>query len=205
MTEQIKAHENYDTLFLRESFKSFISQTDEFKNYDFDGAGLKEIIRILSYSDQNSAPGVSKISSLELLHQVDLIIWSHVMEHVAEPYEELEKLLKHSKYIYVEVPYGVPKPSKSRRSVFLQYISLLISLNPTTYSRFTRPSAGRVSSRAFIKQSEHMSFYTEQTFEVIGELLGVLTQTTVATSPTPDGAEAKILRVFYSRSTIFGT
>jgi hypothetical protein len=55
MTEQIKIHENYDTLFLRESFKSFISQTDEFKNYDFDGAGLKEIIRILSYSDQNSA------------------------------------------------------------------------------------------------------------------------------------------------------
>lgn len=55
MTEQIKTHSNYDTQFLIESFKSFISQTDEFKNYDFDGSGLKEIIRILSYSDQNGA------------------------------------------------------------------------------------------------------------------------------------------------------
>lgn len=55
MTDQIKTHSNYDTQFLIESFKSFIGQTEEFKNYDFDGSGLKEIIRILSYSDQNGA------------------------------------------------------------------------------------------------------------------------------------------------------
>jgi tetraacyldisaccharide 4'-kinase len=46
----------------------------------------------------------------------DLIILSHVLEHVANPIATLKELFSYSNTIYIEVPYGVPKISKKRNS-----------------------------------------------------------------------------------------
>ena len=154
---------------------------------------------VLDYSSQSSAPEVSKISSLENIGKVDLIIWSHVMEHVAQPFEELSKLLEHATYVYAEVPFGVPSPSPSRKSLLLQIVGLAISLNSNVYSRFSRPSAGRVSSKLFIRQSEHLSFFEESTFGIIARTHGVRVSSEIATSPSPDGSEARVIRAIFSQ------
>lgn len=52
MTQSIQS---YDTDFLRESFISFIQQKEEFKNFNFDGSALKELVRLLAYDSQQSA------------------------------------------------------------------------------------------------------------------------------------------------------
>ena len=121
------------------------------------------------------------------------------MEHVAQPFEELSKLLEHATYVYAEVPFGVPSPSPSRKSLLLQIVGLAISLNSNVYSRFSRPSAGRVSSKLFIRQSEHLSFFEESTFGIIARTQGVRVSSEIATSPSPDGSEARVIRAIFSQ------
>jgi hypothetical protein len=144
--------------------------------------------------------GVNKIQKLEEVAKIDLIIWSHVMEHVAQPYDELKKLLEHSRYVYVEVPFGVPKSTAMRRSFIFQIIGLLISLSSTLYAKFSSPAAGRVSARSLIKESEHLSFYDEDTFPIIAKKLGAHLNYKVDTSPTPEGSEAHVIRALFQPS-----
>ena len=83
---------------------------------------------LLDLSNRTLVSGVQRISSLKELESVDLIIYAHVLEHVTFPARELETFLSMARYVYVEVPYGVPILSRQRKSKLFFVISLLLSL-----------------------------------------------------------------------------
>lgn len=68
---------------------------------------------------------VGTIKELEKLKEKpDLVIYSHVLEHILNPYEELSELRKHLKetsLLYIEVP-GVKNLIKSYNQDFLRYL-----------------------------------------------------------------------------------
>ena len=68
---------------------------------------------------------VGTVNELEKLNEKpDLVIYSHVLEHILNPYEELTELRKHlkeSSLVYIEVP-GVKNLIKSYNQDFLRYL-----------------------------------------------------------------------------------
>jgi len=69
-----------------------------------DFATLKYVV---DPSGKNAAAGVTCISEMKDLPDVDLIIYAHVLEHVADPVAEIKALMSKVNQIYVEVPFGV--------------------------------------------------------------------------------------------------
>ena len=70
MTQSIQS---YDTDFLRESFISFIQQKEEFKNFNFDGSALKELVRLLAYDSQQSALQANFLANELNLDSADIL------------------------------------------------------------------------------------------------------------------------------------
>lgn len=69
---------------------------------------------------------IGSIEKLKGKNKPDVVILSHVLEHISNPVEELKKLrgyLKEDSIVYIEVP-GIKNLEKSYRRNFLRYLQL---------------------------------------------------------------------------------
>ena len=155
---------------------------------------------VLDVSEYDSLPGIEKISNLSEIEKPDLVILSHVLEHVSDPVGMLEDLLEHSKVLYIEVPFGCPQPDRQKESNTKFLVTLLSSFNPRLWSGKTQASTGRKSANRTLVQAEHINFFTNETFYAIARYLSASIICVDSSVPTPDGMEAKVIQCLISRN-----
>ncbi len=161
----------------------YIPQIGQLKNF------------VIESSSKELMPGVQRIFNLDNIHRPDLIICSHVLEHVSKPLELIESFLSKTKSLYLEVPFGVPIISRKRKSSILFFRKQLKTISPKYWQRDTEPMAGRKSKNTVLTQSEHINFFTEETFREIAKRLKLKINLQVSTIITPDKAEAQVIQV----------
>ncbi len=128
-------------------------------------------------------------------------ICTHVIEHVAEPFEFLRSLVDELGSVYFEVPNGVPRLTAERKSFVRFMSSLLASLSPRQWALLTSPSAGREKPAAILRQSEHLSFFLAGHFDSFCKRAGLSARVGERQIPTPDGKEMGVICVYVSRLT----
>ena len=159
--------------------------------------GVNKIV--LDISDKETLPGISRIEEFSELPNADLIIYAHVLEHVAEPFNELKKLFSKSKNIYVEVPFGVPIINKHRKKILNFIYHLISSTNKSLWRRNALPSTGRaVPAKKMLTQSEHLTFFTEESMQVLADRLGGTVIIEKKSISTPDFSTGVVLQCLYS-------
>jgi len=155
---------------------------------------------VLEMSEHPLERDVSRIDEIGASDYFDLIIYAHVAEHVANPIFEIRRLIKHSSMVYVEVPNGLPKTSIIRRSYLLNVFYRLLSLNPILWKFFAAPAAGRRPVGNILRQSEHINFFTKESFEYISDLCNVTVTIQKTIMPTPDGSTFEVLQVLLTKN-----
>jgi len=151
---------------------------------------------VLEKSNRLLAQDVVRIEKLDEIENVDLVIYAHILEHVNDPLKEIRDLLNISKYIYIEIPYGVPAPSKFRKSSLFQLLVLGVSCFPKLWSKLSMPAAGRLGSSLILRQSEHLNFFTVKSIQTLANTLNLKSQIKVCEIPTPDRNTARVIQVF---------
>ena len=153
---------------------------------------------VVDPSNRELAHGVKRLNSLEDIEKCDLILYSHVLEHVSFPLEEVINLLRKCKALYIEVPFGKPKINLARRLGIFVPLILILSKFPKVYSKFTAPNAGRLNNRnLWLNQSEHINFFEENSFRFIAEINNKNLECIVSEIPTPDGKKAKVIQALF--------
>jgi hypothetical protein len=153
---------------------------------------------VVDPSNRELAHGVKRLNSLEDIEKCDLILYSHVLEHVSFPLQDIVNLLRKCKALYIEVPFGIPKINLARRLGIFVPLILILSKFPKLYSKFTAPNAGRLSNRnLWLNQSEHINFFEENSFRFIAEINNKNLECIVSEIPTPDGKKAKVIQVLF--------
>jgi hypothetical protein len=152
-------------------------------------------------SDKELVPGVMRVRGLDGIEEVDLIIYAHTLEHVANPIEEVRKLLEKSRYVYIEVPFGLPEINKLRQNRFRFLRHFYSSFSPKRWELQAAPSSGRnVKSDRMLSQSEHLTFFSEKSMEVLANELGkksiIIEKGTIQ---TPDYQTAAVLQCLLTR------
>ncbi len=160
----------------------------------------QEISYVLDVSNNDTMPGIRRIANLNEVVNPDLVILSHVLEHVSNPLSMLENLLEQSKVLYVEVPFGCPQPDRQKESNTKFLVTLLSSFNPRLWSGKTQASTGRKSANRTLVQAEHINFFTNETFYAIARYLSASIICVDSSVPTPDGMEAKVIQCLISRN-----
>ena len=153
---------------------------------------------VIESSSKNLVNGIKRLSSLEEISRCDLVLYSHVLEHVANPKDEVIKLLQHCEFVYVEVPYGAPEIDKSRKSRIRFALKLLSSFSPKFWRKFSKPATGRKSQKGVLIQSEHINFFSENSFKALAEKLGLEVVIEVNPIYTPDKAEGKVIQCLFT-------
>jgi hypothetical protein len=102
-------------------------------------------------------------------------------------------------YLYVEVPNGIPVSNALRRNQLFQLFSVLLSYSQKAWGYFSHPSTGRKVTTSFLRQSEHLSFFSENTFKVIAEKQGIEVSTCVTKIITPDMQEASVIQALFKQ------
>jgi len=154
---------------------------------------------VLDVSENNALPGIDRISNLSEIPKPDLVILSHVLEHVSNPRAMLDELLEQSKVIYIEVPFGCPQPDKTKESKTKFILTLISSFNRRLWSSKTQASTGKKSSNRILVQSEHINFFTNETFDVLARYLSASIICIGSSVPAPDGMEVKVLQCLMTR------
>jgi Methyltransferase domain len=156
---------------------------------------------LLDISEREPITNVNRIQSLNEIEGIDLIIYAHILEHVRNPIIELENLFKHSKRIYVEVPFGVPVISKERKSKLRFWWHLMSSTTPYFWNRQAAPSTGRtVNPIKMLSQSEHLTFFSEDSMQVIATRLNANLVIQKSTIRTPDSKSGLVLQCLFIRN-----
>ena len=156
---------------------------------------------VIDLSEKELNSNIQRINSIENAPHADLIIYAHVLEHVADPIYELEQLFKKTDRVYVEVPYGIPEINKYRKSIRRFLFQQISSLYPRFWSRSARPATGRsVSPTKMLSQSEHLTFFSENSFKKIAETLGVSLIFERNTVSTPDFSTSSVIQCLLTRS-----
>jgi hypothetical protein len=206
-------HENKAWVSMRhESLKTFINKFDVNPHTVVDIGGdrgqyipnLGQTVSVLiDTSNKEPIEGVIRKFSLTEVYKPDLLILSHVLEHVANPIATLEELFLYSNLIYIEVPYGVPVISKKRRSNFRFLIKLCSTINPIFWRKFSEPATGRKSGNRILVQSEHINFFNEKSMITISKIIDSEIRLEVNEIATPDGKVAKVIQclLFASNKT----
>lgn len=148
---------------------------------------------------------VSDISDRQGNRTIDLVkgpkiaLMSHVLEHVDNPFGFVEEMLSKFDLVYVEVPFGVPKENWLRRNKLGQLLQLFFTLHPKLWSMVSRPATGRHLKHLVLCQSEHLSFFKEESLFEMGKRLGC--QVTVQSSEiwTPDKSRATVIQCLFRR------
>jgi hypothetical protein len=129
---------------------------------------------VIDISEKKLSFNIKRINKIENSPFANLIIYAHVLEHVVNPIKELEELFKKTDQVYVEVPFGIPEINKYRLSLRRFFIQQIFSLSPMLWARSARPATGRkVTPTKMLAQSEHLTFFSEKSFNTIAEVLGV--------------------------------
>jgi hypothetical protein len=157
---------------------------------------------VIDFSEKQLNPSVQRVNSIENAPHANLIIYAHVLEHVVDPIYELEKLFKKTDQVYVEVPYGIPEINKYRMSIRRFFLQQITSLNARLWARSARPATGRsVSPTKMLTQSEHLTFFSEESFQKIAEVLGVSLIIERNTVSTPDFSTSSVIQCILTRSS----
>lgn len=149
---------------------------------------------VIDPSDRRLVPGVERREALTDLESADLLISAHVLEHLADPSSEISSYGM-ARWVYVEVPAGVPQLSFWRTTATL--VANCISWSPTLWRGVTGPASGRTSgvSRQILRQSEHLNFFSKKGIQTMLEASG---RTPVVVEECsilgPDGAQVACLR-----------
>ena len=155
---------------------------------------------VLEVSDKKPLSGVTRFASLNECPEASLIIFSHVLEHVANPQKELEQLFLKTNLLYVEVPFGVPEINQYRKNMLNFLRHFLSSLNKDSWRLQTEPATGRaVSSKRMLTQSEHLTFFTEKSIETLATSLGAEVIIEKNTINTPDYKEGTVLQCLFTK------
>ena len=142
--------------------------------------------------------GVSSVTEIEDLPKVDLIIYAHVLEHMADPIAEMKMLFSKSKRVYVEVPFGIPNITKSRKSYTKLVKTLLKSLSPKRWKDATQPATGRsITGQLTLTQSEHLNFFSEHSMRVLSNIVGARIELHKTAIETPDYKKAEVLQCLF--------
>jgi hypothetical protein len=151
---------------------------------------------VVDPSKKDPVAGVVRVTELEDLPKVDLIIYAHVLEHVADPVAEIKALFSKSKRIYIEVPFGIPRITKSRKSYAELFKTLFKSLSPKLWKDATQPAAGRSNlGESILTQSEHLNFFTEHSMRMLSNRAGgALMEVHKTQIETPDYKKAEVLQ-----------
>jgi hypothetical protein len=157
---------------------------------------------VIESSSKELTPGVQRIFNLDNVQRPDLIICSHVLEHVSKPLELIETFISKTRALYLEVPFGVPIVSRKRKSTIHFFRKLLKTINPKYWRGDTEPMAGRNTLDSVLTQSEHINFFTEETFRQIAKRLNIKINLQVSTIITPDKAEARVIQVLLLDTSI---
>jgi hypothetical protein len=152
---------------------------------------------VIESSSKKLASGVKRLASLAEISRCDLLIYSHVLEHVANPRREVQTLLQYCEYLYVEVPFGVPTISKYRTSKSRFLLKLFASCAPVLWRKFSKPSTGRKSQQGVLVQSEHINFFSENSFRELADSLNLEVHIEVNSIKTPDKAEALVIQCLF--------
>jgi hypothetical protein len=158
---------------------------------------------VLEVSEINSLPGIEKISNLSEIEKPDLVILSHVLEHTSDPIEMLDNLLENSKVLYIEVPAGCPQPDKTKESTLKFITTLLSSFNRKFWSSKTQASSGRKSLDRILVQSEHINFFTKESFNAIASRLSASIICVESSVPAPDGKQVTVIQCLMTRKKDF--
>jgi len=153
---------------------------------------------VIEPSSKKLINGVIRLSNLDEINKSNLILYSHVLEHVANPKEEIVKLLQHCDQMYIEVPFGIPEISRARKSKIRFLIKLISSLSPVFWRKYSTPATGRSSKQGVLVQSEHINFFTEKSFQKLAGTLNLEAHIEVNSIKTPDRVEAKVIQCLLS-------
>lgn len=155
---------------------------------------------VIDLSEKELNTNIQRINSIENAPYANLIIYAHVLEHVVDPIYELEQLFKKTDRVYVEVPYGIPEINKYRKSIRRFLLQQMSSLSPRFWARTARPATGRtVAPTKMLTQSEHLTFFSESSFEKIAEILGVSLIIERNTVSTPDFSTSSVIQCLLTR------
>ena len=193
----------------KESISSFILANETLGEYEFIvdiGGNRGEYIPdfakhkyLLDISNRESIEDVQRIKSLDELKVIDLIIYAHILEHVKDPFKEMQKLLMASRSVYVEVPYGVPIINGKRKSRTKFFFQLLRSTTPHLWKWRTLPATGRaVKQSKILSQSEHLTFFSEVSMKRLAQRLNVNVSVQKSQVATPDSKSAEVLQCLFS-------
>lgn len=155
---------------------------------------------VIESSSKKLALGIKRLKSLEEIKRCDLLIYSHVLEHVSNPRQEVIRLLQYCDVLYVEVPWGIPTVSKYRKSKLRFLLKLLASLVPVFWRKYSKPSTGRSSQQGVLVQSEHINFFSENSFKELAESLNLEAHIEVSSIKTPDRAEGLVIQCLFRAS-----
>ena len=154
---------------------------------------------VLDISNTDSIYQVTKISSLQEIGKFDLAIYSHVIEHVADPRSELVKTLRHTNQIYLEVPYGVPKISFINKSIVLNVFFAILSTNHVLWRNLFSLSVGLKSRLRILTQSEHINFFEVATMEKLANLVNCDSKIELSWTDNPLGQKHQIIQALFTK------
>jgi hypothetical protein len=154
---------------------------------------------VLDISNADTVAQVTKIDSLNEIDEFDLAIYSHTIEHVADPASELEKILQHTNHIYIETPYGVPKISFLNKSLVLNTFFVLLSLSPTIWRNMFSLSVGFKSKVRILKQSEHINFFEVETIEKLANIVNCDSKVRLKLVNNPLGEKHQVIQALFSK------
>lgn len=155
---------------------------------------------ILEVSGKKPLAGVRQLSNLDEIENIDLIMYAHVLEHVAHPVEELESFFLRSQNVYVEVPFGLPEINPERKNLKQYYRYYIASHFHSHWRKLASPATGRtVAPKKTLIQSEHINFFTEKSLQVIAARFNLSVTTRVVEVFTPDFQKAKVIQCLFQK------
>jgi hypothetical protein len=130
---------------------------------------------------------------------IPIAIMAHVLEHVADPLEELRGLLQKFEAVYVEVPGGLPALSWARRSRAMLTLYLFMSSVPALWRKVSRPSTGRRDPASVLRMSEHLTFFSPLTIFALARQIKCAVTLLETEITSPGGDKAKIIQALFRR------
>ena len=132
------------------------------------GLGIPDM-SVYDLSNVPLLPGVKRISAVDdytFYRWFDLITCCHVLEHVTDPHEILNNIMRYATRetkIYLEVP------DDSFRALSNPFFKMAIDIGLLTSERFRIFAKNR-----FLRMTEHINFFTPKSLRLLMELHGIM-------------------------------